>query len=157
MSSWHRVLPLAAAKLSESQSLGVVGRGGGGGQLVRNHLVIILCIHKRLSRFSWRSSSGGLSGNRLLLSWWWEGHWNRRRRPSRAAFVQGFLSASSRAWSGALLHCLMELRGRDPTPNAWSSCILMRSVVLHLLLFSVSFLSLLGSQCDRTALHPRLP
>ena len=98
-------------------------------ELVRRHP---RCVHKRLPGFSTRSGSGDLSGNlNVLLSWWWWRVTGARDRTSRLAFVQGLLSASSWLWSMAPLQCLPELHSCDPTPDAWSSCMLMRFVVFH--------------------------
>lgn len=68
----------------------------------------------------------------MLLTRWWESHWDRRQRTSRTTLTRGFLSASNQARSSAPLQCFMESHGSDPAPHALSLFMLIRSVVLCL-------------------------
>lgn len=68
----------------------------------------------------------------MVLTRWWESHWDRRQRTSRTALTRGFLSASNQARSNAPLQCFMESHGSDPAPHALSLFMLIRSVVLCL-------------------------
>lgn len=64
----------------------------------------------------------------MLLTRWWEGHWDGRQRTSRTTLTWGFLPASNQARPSAPLQCL-ESHGSDPTPHASSLFMLIRSIV----------------------------
>lgn len=68
----------------------------------------------------------------MLLTRWWECHWDRRQRTSRTALTQGFLSASNQAWSSALLQRFTEFHGSGPTRKASDLFMLIRPVYLCL-------------------------
>lgn len=86
-----------------------------------------------LWKFPQRNSSWNHVWNiSMLLTRWWESHWDRRQRTSRTTLTQRFLSASNQAWSSAPLQCFMESHGSDPAPHALSLFMLIRSVVLCL-------------------------